>query len=143
MTVEQISVFVENKAGTLAEVTKTFYENGIDMRALSIAEAHDFGILRAIVNDTYKAACVLKDAGYIFSITPVLAVEISDRPGSLYQVLELLHESEIDVEYTYAFVSRNKGTAYMIFRVHDNDKAKEILTRNNVRLLCRDDLAEL
>ena len=86
MTVKQISVFLENRAGCLAEFTKVLRENGIDMRALSIAETPDFGILRIIVDDSYQTACLLKDAGYIFSITPVLAAAISDHAGGLYDI---------------------------------------------------------
>ena len=95
MTVKQISVFLENKAGCLAAFTKVLREHQIDMRALSIAETPDFGILRIIVNDTYKAACVLKEAEYIFSITPVLAVEVPDEAGSLYQIVQILGDNKM------------------------------------------------
>lgn len=90
MTVKQISVFVENKPGQLAEFAALLRKNSIDMRALSIAETQDFGILRIIVNDSYKTACVLKDEGYVFSITPVLAVAVPDQAGSLYEILKVL-----------------------------------------------------
>ena len=123
MTVKQISVFLENKAGCLAAFTKVLRENNIDMRAMSIAETPDFGILRIIVDDTYKTACVLKEADYIFSITPVLAVEVSDEAGGLYQIVQILGDNKINLEYTYAFITRKKGQAYMIFRVEDNEKA--------------------
>jgi len=88
MTVKQISVFVENKPGKLAELTDYLNQQDIDMRALSIAEAQDFGIVRMIVDDAYKTSQVLKNAGYVVSITPVLAVEMSDEPGSLYKILK-------------------------------------------------------
>ena len=90
MTVKQISVFVENSAGKLAELTEYLNQHDIDMRALSIAETQDFGIVRMIVNDAYKASCVLKEAGYVASITPVLAVEMPDEPGSLFRILKIL-----------------------------------------------------
>lgn len=143
MTVEQISVFVENKAGTLAEVTKEFFDHGIDMRALNIAETTDFGVLRAIVNDTEKAASVLAEAGYIYSVTRVLAVAIPDEAGSLYKILDLLKSNDIDLEYTYAFITRDKETAYMIFKVKDNEKAIELLQKNNIRLVKQDELHRL
>ena len=143
MTVKQISVFLENRAGCLAEFTKVLRENGIDMRALSIAETPDFGILRIIVDDSYQTACLLKDAGYIFSITPVLAAAISDHAGGLYDILHILGENGINLEYTYAFTARQKDLAYMIFRVEDNEKASEVLTRNNIKLICQDELHDL
>ena len=143
MTVKQLSVFLENKPGKLLEFTKLLRENGIDMQALSIAEAPDFGIARVIVDDSYKAACVLKDAGLIFSITPVLAAAISDKVGSLCAILEVLEKYQINLEYTYAFITRKAGVAYMVFRVEDNEKAVDVLAANRVHLICQEDLSEL
>ena len=143
MTVKQISVFLENKPGQLAKFTEVLNKHQIDMRALSVADTRDFGILRLIVDDSYKTACVLKEENYIFSITPVLAVEIPDEPGGLYKVLDLLRENEINLEYTYAFITRKKEFAYMIFRVEDNDKAIEVLGKNNIRLVCQDEFSAL
>lgn len=143
MTVKQISVFVENKAGQLAEFTKILKQNGIDMRALSLAETPDFGIVRIIVDDSYKTACVLKEAGYVFSITPVLAVAIKDETGGLDQILNILAEHDINLDYTYAFITRNKNVAYMILRVNDNEKAKEVLVKNHIKPVCQDDLYKL
>ena len=120
MTVKQISVFLENRPGKLAEFTDVLSENNVDLRALSLAEAEDFGIARIIVNDVYNASTVLKDAGYVFSITKVLAVEMPDEPGALSRVMRILGNQEINLEYMYAFTSRKKGTAYMILRVEDN-----------------------
>ena len=143
MTVKQISVFLENKPGQLAEFTRLLEENRIDMRALSIAETQDFGILRLIVDDPYKTVNVAKDAGYLCAITPVLAVEISDKPGSLVKMLTALGESGINVEYTYAFITRKKDVAYMVFRVNDPEKASGVLVRNKIRPLAQDDLSVL
>ncbi len=143
MTVKQISVFLENKAGCLAAFTKVLRENNIDMRAMSIAETPDFGILRIIVDDTYKTACVLKEADYIFSITPVLAVEVSDEAGGLYQIVQILGDNKINLEYTYAFITRKKGQAYMIFRVEDNEKAINVLEKNGVHIVSQEELDEL
>ena len=104
MTVKQISVFVENKPGKLAELTDYLHQHDIDMRALSIAETQDFGIVRMIVDDAYKASQVLKESGYVVSITPVLAVEMSDEPGSLYKILKVLGDGGVNLDYTYAFL---------------------------------------
>lgn len=143
MTIKQLSVFVENKPGRLAEFTRLLSKNGIDMRALSIAETPDFGILRVIVDDPYQTSCVLKDADYIFSITPVIAVAIPDEPGSLSRIVDLLGDGGINIEYTYAFITRNKSLAYMIFRVEDNEKAIDILSKNDIEVVCEDDLYKL
>ena len=140
MTINQISVFIENKPGKLAEFTDILSKNNIDMRAMSIAETPDFGVLRIIVNDSYNAACVIREAGYVFSITPVLAVAIPDEPGSLGQILKIMGKGEVNLEYLYAFTAPKKDWAYMVFRVQDNEKAIEVLSKNGVKLL---DQAEL
>lgn len=140
MAVKQISAFVENKPGQLAKFTDVLTKHGIDMRALSLAETEDFGIVRIITDDSYKTACVLKDEGYIFSITPVIAVEIPDVPGGFNKVLHLLNDKGINIDYTYAFTARKQDVAYMIFRVTDNDAAAEILTNNGIRLLTLEDI---
>ena len=143
MTVKQISVFVENKAGKLAELTDYLHQHEIDMRALSIAETQDFGIVRLIVDDTYKTSCVLKEAGYVASIAPVLAVEIPDEPGSLFQILKMLGDGGVNLDYMYAFLTRKKATAYMILRVEDNEKAIEILGKNGIHTISQDRIADL
>ena len=143
MTAKQISVFLENKPGQLAEFTKLLNENAINMCALSLADAEDFGILRIIVDDMHKTACILKESGYVFSITPVLAVEMSNKPGSLMKILEILGESQINLEYSYSFTIKKADKAYMIFRVNDTDAAAKILTQNGVKLICQHELADL
>ena len=143
MTINQISVFLENKPGQLAEFTRLLEENQIDMRALSIAETQDFGILRLIVDDPYKTVNVVKDAGYICAVTPVLAVELSDKPGSLVKLLTALGEGGINVEYSYAFTARKKDVAYMILRVTDNEKAGDVLSKNGIRIYCQHEISEL
>ncbi len=143
MTVKQISVFLENKPGKLLEFTKLLRENGIDMQALSIAEAPDFGIARVIVDDSYKAACVLKDAGLIFSITPVLAAAIPDKAGSLCAILEVLSDHQINLEYTYAFTGRQRDRAYMIIRVDQPEHAADVLAAAGIHLVTQDELSDL
>lgn len=143
MTVKQISVFLENKPGAMAEFTDVLSKNDIDMRALSLAEASDFGIVRVIVDDVYNAMQVIKDAGYICSAAKVLAVAIPDEPGGLAKVIRYLGDNGINVEYVYAFTTTQKDVAYMIFRVKDNEKAVSVLTKNGVKLMSQDDLAKL
>lgn len=143
MTVKQISVFVENKAGKLAELTDYLHQHDIDMRALSIAETKDFGIVRMIVDDAYKTSQVLKEAGYVVSITPVLAVQMSDEPGSLYKILKVLGEGGVNLEYMYAFLTKKANVAYMILRVENNERAIEVLGKNGIRPVCQDTIASL
>ena len=144
MSVKQISVFLENKPGTLNALTGVFAQNGIDMRALSLAETKDFGIARIIVDDVYEATTVLKDADFISSLTPVLAVAIPDEPGGLNKVLTFFTETGVNVEYMYASLGRKRaGEAYMIFRVTDTKAAEAALKGKGVRLLSQDEISEL
>ena len=143
MTVKQISIFVENKPGKLAELTEYLNQSSIDMRALSIAEAQDFGIVRIIVDDAYKTSCVLKEAGYVASITPVVAIEMPDEPGSLFRILKILGDGGVNLEYMYAFLTRKQSTAYMVLRVEENEKAIEILSKNGIHTICQEALSNL
>ncbi len=117
--VQQVSVFLENKSGRLAEVCSTLGANDINIRALCIADTSDFGILRLIVNDPARATSVLQDGGFSVGSTAVIALQIPDRPGGLGGVLKLLEESGINVEYMYAFFVRREGDAVVVFRVAD------------------------
>ena len=143
MTVKQISVFLENKPNAMAKFVEALSKNSIDMRALSLAEAADFGIVRVIVDDVYNAMQILKEEGYICSATKVLAVAIPDEPGGLAKVIQTLGGDGINVEYMYAFTTHQKDLAYMIFRVQDNEKAIQTLTKNNINLVCQDELVKL
>lgn len=144
MTVNQISVFLENKPGTLTAMTGLLAENGIDMRALSLAETNDFGIVRIIVDDVYRATTVLRDGGFIHQLTPVLAVLIPDEPGGLHQVLEVLREAGVNVEYMYAFLGGGDvDHAYMIFRVQDVKKAGAALAAKGIKLVNQDSISEI
>lgn len=143
MKVEQISVFLENKAGRLAEVAKILGDNDVNIRALSLADTTDFGILRLIVNNTDKAKKVLGENGFTVKITEVIAVEVDDRPGGLAQILLPLAEANINVEYMYAFVEKSKNKAVLIFKFEDLDKAIEVLTKNGVTILKNEELANL
>lgn len=143
MTVKQISVFLENKPGRLVELTDILSANQIDMRALSLADTKDFGILRIIVDDPDKTAQVLREAECVFSVAPVLAVAIPDEPGSLSRILHILAENEINLEYTYAFITRREECAYMILRVEDNEATAAVLAANEVKLATQEDLYSL
>jgi hypothetical protein len=123
MKVEQISIFIENKSGRLAEITRILGDAGINIRALSLADTSDFGILRLIVNDVETAKTVLKEKGFTVSKTEVVAVEVPDRPGGLSSLLQTLDAGQINVEYMYAFVERCGGNAVIIFRFDETDKA--------------------
>ncbi len=135
MKVEQISIFIENKSGRLAEVARILGESGINIRALSLADTSDFGILRLIVNNVARAAMVLKEAGFTVSKTEVIAVEVPDRPGGLAAILQALDREAINVEYMYAFVERCGGNAVIIFRFDETDKAIAALTTHNFNIL--------
>lgn len=128
MTIKQISVFLENKPGRLADFTDVISKGGINLRALSLAEAEDFGIVRVIVDDVYNATSVLKNAGYVFSITDVVAVEIPDTPGGLNSVLHAFGDNGVNLEYMYAFAGNKAGVANMVFRVKNVEKAVAALS---------------
>jgi hypothetical protein len=135
MKVEQISVFLENKPGGLETVTRMLEEANINIRALSLADTSDFGILRLIVNDVEGAKKALKESGFTIGATAVVAVEISDRVGGLNAILKLLSGRGISIEYMYAFVEKSGEHAIMIFRFDKTDEAIEILLRNGITLL--------
>ena len=134
MTVEQISVFVENAPGRLLAIMETLGNAGIDLRALSIADTAQFGLLRLIVNDPQRTAALLREAGYVVSITPVLAVCLEDAPGSLAKILRPLADATISIEYLYAFAARKKDSAYVVFRVADNASAIVALESGGVKM---------
>ena len=144
MSLKQISVFLENKPGTLLTMTGVLADNHIDMRALSIAETKDFGIVRMIVDDVYDTTTVLKDAGFIHSLTPVLGVVIPDTPGGLDQVLRVLADAQVNVEYMYAFLGgRDVDHAYMIFRVEDAAAAASVLAARGIKVVEQEEMDRL
>ena len=139
MSVKQISVFIENKKGALATCTRFIADNDINIRALSIADTQDFGILRIICDDPKQTDSILKNGGYITTVTDVLATEIADKPGSMATILEVLAEAQVIVEYTYAFLAPD-GHAYMIFRVDDNAVASAALAGAGIKTANQEDL---
>ena len=138
--IHQISIFLENRAGQLAQVTRVLADNAIDMRAISIAETSDYGVLRMIVDDAQKATDVLLENGYILSKTPVTAVAVPDAVGGLVPVLETLAEGSIDVEYRYSLFTHREGTAYMVFRVSDEEKFSALLAAHGIAVVGNEEL---
>ena len=134
MKIRQISVFIENKVGRIMEITEVLGQNGVNIRALSLADTSDFGILRMIVSDIGKAMTVLKDRGFILKESYVVAVEVPDRPGGLAGVLKLLGEKGINVEYMYAFFEQPQNKALLIFRFENPDEAVRILKANGLNV---------
>ena len=135
MLIKQISVFVENKEGRLAEITEKIAAAGVDIRALSIADTTDFGILRLIVDRPEETEKALREDGFTVSVTNVIAVGIDDVPGGFAKPMRILANAHIDVEYMYAFISRDTKKAYVILRVNDNDAAAKVLEEAGIVLL--------
>ena len=140
MSVYQISLFLENRAGQLAEVTRVLADNAIDMRAISIAETSDYGVLRMIVDNAERATYLLHEAGYILSMTPVSVVSVPDEIGGLAPVLEALASGHMDVEYMYSLFTHKDGMAYMVFRIEDEAKFAELLRPYRIQLAGKEEL---
>ena len=143
MRVEQIAVFLENKSGRLAEITRILAENDINIRALSVADTADFGILRLIVDKVDRAKEVLRAGGFTVGKTNVVAVEVPDRSGGLAGVLKTVTAAGLNVEYMYAFVNKSGSNAVLIFRFDAMDKAIEVLQQNGFALLTGEDICAL
>jgi hypothetical protein len=142
-TIRQISVFIDNRPASLSEMTRSLADENINLRALSLAETRDFGTTRIIVADVDTCSEVLKEAGYHFIETDVLAVEVVDRPGGMADVLECIAIEHISVEYAYAMIEKREGSAVIILRVDNTGKAIMALRKRNIRLLTREDVALL
>lgn len=143
MTISQLSIFAENKPGTLAEITHALGAAGVDIRAMSIADTSDFGIFRMIVSNTEKAKNALTEIGCIVSVTSVIAVVIPDSPGALNDILTLFADNGVNLEYMYAFVTMSKQNAYAVLRVEDNDKAIELLSKKGIQFVSDEDIKAL
>jgi hypothetical protein len=143
MYVKQISVFIENTKGRLADITSVLARGSIDIRALSLADTTNFGILRLIVDRPFDAEKMLKESGFTVSVTSVIAIGIEDRPGALAEALKILEEGDISVEYLYAFISKTSGKASVILRVDDGDKAVEMLVDGGITFLSDKDIIEI
>lgn len=143
MKVKQLSIFLENKSGRLADVTETLGQGGINIRALSIADTSDFGILRLIVDHPGKAFELLKEKGFMVSQTEVIAVEVSDKPGGLAGALAALKEKEINIEYMYAFLEKSSNDALVVFRVENIPESIEILKKEDFNILSAEAVYDL
>jgi len=143
MFIEQISVFIENREGRLAEVTAILRDANVNIRALSLADTTDFGVLRLITNDNDTAEKVLGKEGFKVGRTQVLAVEVIDEPGGLNKILDPFFENEVNLEYMYAFANPKSKNAIMIFRFDDHDKALKILAQKNIRVFTSREISNL
>ena len=140
MQIKQLSIFVENKAGRLAEITAVLAESNVDIRAISIADTSDFGILRLIVDHPDEAVEALKKAGMTVSLTSVIAIGIHDRPGEFAKAMRILADEHIAIEYMYAFISRDKGKAFVILRVDDDQRAVSVLQDSGITILTAEEI---
>ena len=143
MAIKQLTVFIQNKKGTVVSVTEILAKNDINLRALSIAETQDFGILRLIVSDEAKAEKVLRENGYLIKVIDVVGVKIGDAPGKLTAALDVLDKANINVEYLYAFMARTEKHAYVVLRVEDNEEAESILTSTGFKMISEADINKL
>ena len=140
MNIHQISVFLENRTGQLAEITRLLAKDGVDIRAISIAETADYGLARMIVDDSHKASAILLQHGDVLSMTPVWAVEVPDHPGGLAELLEILAEAHVDVEYMYSLFAHQEGKAYMVLRIHDDPKFLSTLGDRKIKIMTKEEL---
>ena len=140
MFVEQISVFVENKTGRLADVMALLGREGVDVKALTVADTADFGIIRLIVNSPEKALTILKDNSFTANITEVLAFSVSDKPGALYSAMEVLRKADVNIKYLYAVTGKSAGNADFVIRVSDNDAAAKALSDGGFALIDKEEI---
>ena len=143
MAIKQLTVFIQNKKGTVVSVTNILSNNNINLRALSISETQDFGILRLIVNDEKAAESVLAENGYLIKVIDVIGVKIGDEPGKLTEALDVLDKADINVEYLYAFMARTEKHAYVVLRVEDNAVAEKALTDAGFKMISEADINKL
>ena len=143
MSLKQLTIFVENKQGSLVEITDTLAQNNVNLRALSIADTQDFGLLRLIVNDNDTALSALSDKGYVLKVTEVVGVKIGDQPGKLSKALSVLAQAGINVEYLYAFMARTEKHAYVVLRPTDNAAAEMALEAAGFHMITDADIDKL
>ena len=143
MALKQLTVFIQNKKGTVVSVTEILSKNNVNLRALSIAETQDFGILRLIVSDEKTAERVLSENGYLIKTIDVVGVKISDEPGKLTEALAVLDNADINVEYLYAFMARTAKHAYVVLRVENNEVAEKALKNAGIKMISETDIDKL
>lgn len=140
LTVHQISVFLENRSGSLSEITGLLAAKGINLRALSIAETRDYGVLRIIADDEEKATAALLENGCILSRTPVTVISVPDEPAGLSQILTMLAQAKVDIDYMYSLFTHQDGKAYMVFRVADEEKFLEVIKESGMEAVSAEEL---
>ncbi|HLV31984.1 MAG TPA: ACT domain-containing protein [Chitinispirillaceae bacterium] len=143
MKVQQISVFLENKAGRLAKVARVLKESGINIRALTVADTSDFGILRMIVSQPDRAFEVLRTAGFTVKQNPIIAVEIVDKEGLFFEIMDLCDKNDLNIEYTYSFVEQSSNRAILFLRFDNTDRAIEIFKENGYKLLSNEEIRKI
>ena len=143
MTIEQISIFIENRKNALAEFTNVLATHNINIRAMSLADTSDFGIARIIVDDAAAVQGALERSHYIVKVTPVIAIEIPDEAGSLNRILKILADNGRNVEYMYGFTGRKTNSAYMIIRCTDVAETEKVCEKNGIRMISQKELAEI
>lgn len=143
MAIKQLSIFVENREGTLVTITNAIAKAQVDIRAMSVADTNDFGIFRLIVTDYDKAMAALEEANCFVSITEVVGVAVEDKPGALAEIVQILADNNINIEYMYAFITVSREHAFVVLRVADNAAAEKILTENGIRLVTESEVESL
>lgn len=143
MTIEQISIFIENRKNALAEFTNVLATHKINIRAMSLADTSDFGIARIIVDDAASVQGALERSHYIVKVTPVIAIEIPDEAGSLNRILKILADNGRNVEYMYGFTGRKSGSAYMIIRCTDVAETEKVFEKSNIKMISQEQLADI
>ena len=143
MKITQISVFLENRKGRLCDVCTLLGENGINIRALTVAETESFGVLRIVVDKPETAVAILKKNSFVANVTDVVAVEVKDQPGGLAAILKVLSENDVNIEYMYGFVEKYSENALLVFRFEDADLAQKILMENEIKIVTREEITGL
>jgi hypothetical protein len=143
MAIKQLSVFVENKVGSLVSVTDAIASTGVDIRAMSMADTQEFGIIRMIVDDIDAAKAKLEEKGLFMSVTEVVGIAVQDRPGGLDEAVKVLSDNNINIDYMYAFISESKHYAYVVLRVDDNESAERLLSERGVKLITESDISKM
>jgi len=143
MKIQQVSIFLENKKGRLSDVCSVLGKHGVNIRALTIAESEDFGVLRVVVDRPEETLRIVKENGFAAKLSPIVAVEVPDKPGGLATVLKVLSDNDVNVEYMYGFVERSGDNAILVFRFSDPDRTVQILQKSKIKVLGNQDIADL
>ncbi len=143
MTTQQLSIFMENKPGQLVRVTRTLKEAQIDIRAMSLADTKDFGIVRMIVSDTEKAQNAMREAGFMSTITQVMCIAMDDHPGGLSKITELMAQAEVNIDYLYACITVIGKDAYIVMHVDNEARASKVLADAGIKMVTADQIAGL